>query len=58
MTHVLSGVRGAFTGTSLAHLAPDAWWLAIASLLLFPLALIAFRAAVAQAQYDGSLSHT
>ena len=56
-THVLNGVRGAFNGAGLDRLAPDALWLAGAALVLFPCALIAFRSAVAQAKFDGALSH-
>ena len=56
-THVLNGVRGAFNGIGLDRLAPDALWLAAASLALFPFALIAFRTAVARAKFDGALSH-
>lgn len=57
MTHVLSGVRGAFTGATLGRLAPDALWLAFVALLLFPIALMTFRGAVARAAFDGTLSH-
>jgi ABC-2 type transport system permease protein len=56
MTHVLNGVRGAFSGVALSHLEPDALWLASASALLFPLALYTFRTAVARAKFDGTLS--
>jgi ABC-2 type transport system permease protein len=57
MTHVLNGVRGAFSGIAFERLAPDAMWLATVSIVLFPLALLAFRAAVARAKFDGTLSH-
>ena len=57
MTHVLNGVRGAFNGVSLDRLAPDALWLAVASLALLPLALYTFRVAVVRAKFDGTLSH-
>ena len=57
MTHVLNGVRGAFTGVPIGHLGYDALWLAVMSVALFPLALLTFRAAVARAKFDGSLSH-
>jgi ABC-2 type transport system permease protein len=56
MTHVLNGVRGAFSGVTLARLEPDALWLAAASALLFPIALYTFRTAVARAKFDGTLS--
>lgn len=56
MTHVLSGVRGAFSGVALDRLAPDALWLAAASALLFPIALSTFRLAVARAKFDGTLT--
>ena len=57
MTHVLNGVRGAFTGVPIDHLGYDAMWLATVSVALFPLALLVFRVAVARAKFDGSLSH-
>ncbi|MGA2392522.1 MAG: ABC transporter permease [Candidatus Lustribacter sp.] len=57
MTHVLNGVRGAFTGVPITHLSYDAMWLAAVSVVLFPLALLTFRAAVSRAKFDGSLSH-
>jgi ABC-2 type transport system permease protein len=57
MTHVLNGVRGGFTGVPLQHLGSDALWLAVVAALLFPFALLAFRAAVTRAKFDGSLSH-
>jgi ABC-2 type transport system permease protein len=57
MTHVLNGVRGAFTGVPIEHLGYDAAWLGVVSIALLPLALLTFRAAVARAKIDGSLSH-
>jgi ABC-2 type transport system permease protein len=57
MTHVLNGVRGAFTGIPISQLTPDALWLATVAVALFPLAFFSFRAAVARAKFDGSLSH-
>ena len=57
MTHVLNGVRGGFTGMPVVQLASDATWLAVVAIALFPLALLAFRASIARAKFDGSLSH-
>jgi ABC-2 type transport system permease protein len=57
MTHVLNGVRGAFTGVPLERLGPDALWLVVVAALLLPFALLAFRTAVSRAKFDGSLSH-
>lgn len=56
MTHVLNGVRGAFSGAPLTNLEPDALWLACACALLFPIALYTFHTAVARAKFDGTLS--
>ncbi len=57
MTHVLSGVRGAFNGVALTQLAPDALWLAAVAFMLLPVSLFTFRLAIARAKFDGTLSH-
>jgi ABC-2 type transport system permease protein len=54
-THALAGIRGALQGATLRALTPEIAWLAVVSAVLLPLALLAFRAAVEQAKYDGSL---
>jgi ABC-2 type transport system permease protein len=54
-THALNGIRGALQGASLQALAPDVAWLAVVSLVLFPLALMAFGGAVRRAKFDGTL---
>jgi hypothetical protein len=51
----LAGIRGGLQGASLRVLAPDVMWLAVVSLVLFPLALVAFGAAVRRAKFDGTL---
>jgi len=55
IAHALGGVRGAMHGASLAELAPDAGWLAGATLVLFPIALLALRSATRRARFDGTL---
>jgi ABC-2 type transport system permease protein len=57
MTHVLGGIRGAVNGVPFAQLLPDAVWLAAAACALLPIALVAFRVAVARAKFDGTLGH-
>jgi ABC-2 type transport system permease protein len=55
ITHALNGIRGAVHGATIAQLAPDAAWLAIAALLLLPLSLWIFARAVQTAKMDGTL---
>jgi ABC-2 type transport system permease protein len=55
IAHTLNGVRGAMHGASLAELAPDALWLTLATLVMFPLALLALRASTRRARFDGTL---
>jgi ABC-2 type transport system permease protein len=55
IAHTLSGVRGAMHGASIVELAPDALWLAVATLVMFPLALVALRGATRRARFDGTL---
>jgi ABC-2 type transport system permease protein len=55
IAHALNGVRGAMHGASLAELAPDALWLACATLVMFPLALLVLRSATRRARFDGTL---
>ena len=55
ITHALSGIRGAFAGSSLAMLSADALWLGVATIVLLPLSLFLFRGAVVRAKCDGTL---
>lgn len=57
MTHVLGGIRGAVNGVPVERLVPDALWLAAAACAFLPVALFAFRYAVARAKFDGTLGH-
>ena len=56
LTHALRGLRAAMTGAAYGSTAPDALWLAGATLLLFPIALLALHLAIVRAKTDGSLS--
>lgn len=55
ISHALNGIRGAIHGATLAQLAPDAIWMAVASLLLLPVSLWLFGRAVRTAKIDGTL---
>jgi ABC-2 type transport system permease protein len=55
ITHALSGIRGAFRGATLGEMSYDVLWLGAATIVLMPLALLVFRAAVARARFDGTL---
>ncbi|GAC1430888.1 MAG: hypothetical protein NVSMB5_25040 [Candidatus Velthaea sp.] len=57
ITHTLRGMRGAIAGASLDRLMPDAVWLTIVAIALFPLSLLAFRYAVDKAKFDGTLAN-
>jgi ABC-2 type transport system permease protein len=55
ITHALSGIRGALHGEPLAQLAPDVIWLSVATIILLPVSLVIFAAAVRRAKIDGTL---
>jgi ABC-2 type transport system permease protein len=55
ITHALNGIRGAFHGATVGDMGSDAVWLAVATVLLVPLSLLAFRSAVERAKFDGTL---
>lgn len=55
ITHALNGIRGALHGDSLARLMPDVVWLSIATIILLPVSLVIFGAAVRRAKIDGTL---
>jgi ABC-2 type transport system permease protein len=57
ITHALNGIRGAVAGATIAQLAPDAWWMIACAVLLLPVSLVAFAAAVRRAKIDGTLGH-
>ena len=58
VTYALHGMRlTLLQGASLRSVLPDVLALALFSLLLLPLALLAFRYAVRRARVDGSLTH-
>lgn len=56
MTHALRGLRGATRGVQFAQVTDDAIWLAVASVVLVPIALIAFSRSVDGARTDGTLA--
>ena len=56
ITHALNGFRAAAAGVPLSHVAYDALWLVVASLLLMPFSLWLFAKAVGKARVDGTLS--
>lgn len=57
ITHGLTAVRLALAGGTWRAAAGDVIWLLCAALILVPLGLLAFRAAVERARIDGSLGH-
>jgi ABC-2 type transport system permease protein len=57
LTHTLSGMRGGINGATIAQLAPDVVWLAVATAVLLPASLFVFRRAVERAKVDGTLGH-
>jgi ABC-2 type transport system permease protein len=56
LTHALRGLRAAVVGASASAVAGDALWLAVASAVLLPAALLALRLAIDYVKTDGSLS--
>lgn len=57
ITHALKGMRAALlSGATLSQLGADAVWLAVASVVLIPLSLVVFSAAVQRAKIDGTVS--
>jgi ABC-2 type transport system permease protein len=56
ITHSLNGFRAAASGVPLAQVAPDAIWLLVASIVLMPISLWLFVAAVRKARVDGTLA--
>jgi ABC-2 type transport system permease protein len=56
ITHALAGMRGAIAGGHFAALAGDALWLAVATVILLPLALFGFAYAINRARTDGTLA--
>lgn len=56
MTHALNGFRAAVLGLPAQSMLPDALWLAIATAVLTPLALLWFTRAVDVAKFDGTLA--
>jgi len=57
ITHALNGIRGAVNGATIAQLAPDAVWMVVCAIVLLPISLLAFTAAVRRAKLDGTLGH-
>jgi ABC-2 type transport system permease protein len=55
IAHALNGLRGAMHGASIAELAPDIAWLAVATVVLLPVALLVLRSATRRARFDGTL---
>lgn len=55
LTHCLAGIRGAFDGMSVSALSAHAIWLLVATIVLLPLSLYIFQAAVVRAKLDGTL---
>jgi ABC-2 type transport system permease protein len=56
MTHALNGFRGAVLGLPAQAVWPDALWLALATAVLTPIALLWFTRAVEVAKFDGTLA--
>lgn len=56
ITHALTGFRAAAAGASLASVRGDAIWLLVASIILMPVSLLLFAAAVRKARVDGTLA--
>jgi ABC-type multidrug transport system permease subunit len=56
ITHALAGFRAAAGGVPLSHVAGDALWLLVASVILMPLSLWLFVRAVNKARVDGTLA--
>lgn len=56
ITHALNGFRAAAAGIPLSRVAPDAIWLAVASIVLMPLSLWIFVRSVNKARVDGTLA--
>ena len=56
LTHALRGLRAAASGAQAAGVTGDAWWLALATALLFPLAWLALSLSIRHAKNNGSLS--
>lgn len=56
LTHALAGLRGATSGADLGALAVDAIWLAAATVILIPVALLSLRWLVERARRDGTLA--
>ncbi|HXN09071.1 MAG TPA: ABC transporter permease [Candidatus Acidoferrales bacterium] len=57
ITHALNGIRGAVNGATVTQLAPDAVWMVVCAVVLLPISLFAFAAAVRRAKLDGTLGH-
>jgi ABC-2 type transport system permease protein len=56
LTHALAGIRGAMSGSNLPELAGDAVWLAAATAILIPVALLLLRRLIERAKQDGTLA--
>jgi ABC-2 type transport system permease protein len=56
ITHALNGFRAASMGLRLEQTLPDAIWLLISALILMPVSLLLFTAAVRKARVDGTLA--
>jgi ABC-2 type transport system permease protein len=56
LTHALAGIRGAMSGSNLAELAGDAVWLAVATAILIPVALLLLRCLIEHAKQDATLA--
>ena len=56
LTHALAGMRGAMSGLRLTDLVGDAVWLALATAILLPVALVLLHLLVERAKQDGTLA--
>jgi ABC-2 type transport system permease protein len=56
ITHALNGFRGAASGLSLSATLGDAIWLVVEAILMMPISLWLFGAAVRRARVDGTLA--
>lgn len=57
LTHALAGMRAGVAGLGVSAVAGDAAWLAVATLLLIPIAIFMLTAAIERAQRDGTLAY-
>lgn len=55
LTHALAGLRGSLAGAPAPAILGECWWLGAATVLIAPIALASFGAALSRAKRDGTL---